>query len=370
MLARRKPYFYALILDLAATNRILMKTIIRLGSTVAFLAVSMALLAQTTFCLSMVEVSNTPSTLTISIQASASADWYIGSGNFVFQVDPAKLDQGVLASTPLSAVSGGPPFFGAGYTYSLTSQGGGRWSFNHVHEESFFLIPPGGTEIAQVTFNKLQPDYGDIIWRYTGGTTETVAFELAPGGERQIFATDPSCLSGLTSVPLPVELLSFNAEKSNKHSFITWETASEVNNAGFWLEHSLDGGSWDKLSWIDGEGEAAKYNYLHEFPIPGSHYYRLRQVDHDGTEDFSDIRTLTFDSAAKKARLVVWPNPTSQVLHSNVAEATGAVLTDQLCREVWSGVLQPNAALEVSSFAEGIYYLKVGDEVVKVLVGM
>ena len=343
-----------------------MKTVLRLSTTAVFLLFSLALWAQTTFCAQLIEVSNTATEFVVSVQLQGSTNFNLGSSNLVVEFDES------LLSNPSLRVNNipGPPFY---QPVTVTNPTSNTFSVNIELGFQGFGTPiagsPGFTQAVQVAFTKVTSGTpsGDMTWRYTGGTTGTVVF--LDDEATQMFATDPACLVGLTSVPLPVELLSFQAEKSDKHSFITWETASEVNNAGFWLEHSLDGRSWNKLSWIDGKGEATKYSYLHESPIPGSHYYRLRQVDHDGTEDFSDIRTLTFDGAATMARLAVWPNPTTQVLHSNVAEATSAVLTDQLGREVWSGVLQPNAALEVSSFAEGIYYLKVGDEVVKVLVG-
>ncbi len=347
--------------DLATTKTDDMRSLIRSLAPVTLLTLSSALVAQTTFCLTFVEISNTSTELTLSIQASANNNWFLGSSNLVFEVDPTKLSGGTLLSTPLSAVTGGPPFFDAGYIFSLTNPTPSTYSFNIVHKESFFTIAPTGTEIAQVQFSKLGPDPGDVDWLYNGGTTLTVAFELAPGGEQQIFATTPGCLNSFQSVPLPVELLSFSANKANKNAHLTWATASETNNYGFWLEHSLDGRSFEAMAWVDGEGKAATYSYLHEAPIPGRHYYRLKQVDRDGSEKASEIRTLAFSGTTDAFALRVWPNPTGGELRVNVDQATSATLFDNVGREVWSGQLRPATPLDLSGYAPGLYALRTAD---------
>ncbi len=100
-------------------------------------------------------------------------------------------------------------------------------------------------------------------------------------------------LSVNPSVPLPVELISFSGSYiQNKGNRIEWKTASEWENSFFELQHSEDGISFRQNSThAAGEtpNDEQSYFYLDQKPLAASTYYRLRQVDHDGSEDFSNV---------------------------------------------------------------------------------
>ncbi len=122
---------------------------------------------------------------------------------------------------------------------------------------------------------------------------------------------------GSTSMnnPLPVELVSFNAEVVEQQTVLTWQTASEYNNDFFEVQHSTDGESWLKVGAVAGSGtstEVLSYRFLHTNPQMGSNFYRLKQVDYDGKYDYSTIVhvVLNFDEALQQAlKLIVFPNP-------------------------------------------------------------
>lgn len=86
--------------------------------------------------------------------------------------------------------------------------------------------------------------------------------------------------------PLPVELISFTAKNNNGEIDIEWVTASEINNDYFILERSVDAKSYEELAIITGNGTTNKtivYDYTDVTPYGGTSYYRLTQVDYDGT---------------------------------------------------------------------------------------
>ena len=88
--------------------------------------------------------------------------------------------------------------------------------------------------------------------------------------------------------PLPVDLLQWTGEAFNKYNRLYWKTASEDNNSHFLIMHSTDGSSWRKLEEIEGHGstsEEKSYTTDHENPPSGINYYKLIQVDYDGTEE-------------------------------------------------------------------------------------
>jgi hypothetical protein len=137
--------------------------------------------------------------------------------------------------------------------------------------------------------------------------------------------SDPYTLSraGITSFspfgvedntkPLPVSLTHFDAVRSGTAAELRWSTASEKNNAGFEVQLSTDGRQFRALAFVAGHGSTASlssYAYTdREAGKAGPRYYRLRQVDFDGSASFSPVRSLTFGGMAAGAGLSAVPNP-------------------------------------------------------------
>lgn len=92
-----------------------------------------------------------------------------------------------------------------------------------------------------------------------------------------------------TSQPLPVELVSFTAEALGADALLKWATASEKNNDRFEVEASADGRSFRRIGQVPGHGSSTQ---PHTYQLTDAAiarygasvvYYRLRQVDADGT---------------------------------------------------------------------------------------
>lgn len=115
--------------------------------------------------------------------------------------------------------------------------------------------------------------------------------------------------------PLPVALTAFEAKASGADARLTWTTASEVNNAYFDVERSLDGHTFVPVGRLGGHGTtlvASTYAYLDAqvaSQATGPVYYRLRQVDADGTSSYSPVRTVSFAQPGLVASLGLYPNP-------------------------------------------------------------
>ncbi|WP_161889530.1 T9SS type A sorting domain-containing protein [Pontibacter russatus] len=103
---------------------------------------------------------------------------------------------------------------------------------------------------------------------------------------------------GMPDLPvgtLPVELASFKASSQNGNATLYWVTASEQNNEKFVVERSQDGKTFVQVGEVKGRGTssiASNYSFTDTNPADGLNYYRLRQVDFDGTEDFSQVVAL------------------------------------------------------------------------------
>ena len=85
---------------------------------------------------------------------------------------------------------------------------------------------------------------------------------------------------------VPVELASFSAQLADNDVILNWTTASELNNQGFEIEHSLDNENFSKIGFVPGFGttsEMKTYSFRISDVASGVQYFRLRQFDFDGT---------------------------------------------------------------------------------------
>ena len=90
---------------------------------------------------------------------------------------------------------------------------------------------------------------------------------------------------------LPVELISFNASCNEENVHLEWSTASEYNSDYFLIEKSRDGISWNTIHQENASGNSndlIRYNYLDLTPLLSGNYYRLSQVDLDGSKKIED----------------------------------------------------------------------------------
>ena len=157
----------------------------------------------------------------------------------------------------------------------------------------------------------------------------------------------------------PVELLSFGAETQKGIVSLSWLTASELNNDYFVVERSSDGARFTDVTRIAGAGtinQVSTYQAADQ-PGPGTHYYRLRQVDLDGTTTHSNMLQVEVQA---ELRVKAYPNPASDVLHVEAPEGAKLALQTLDGRQV----LQHAAAwgvsqLDLSHLPGGLYLLRV-----------
>lgn len=104
------------------------------------------------------------------------------------------------------------------------------------------------------------------------------------------------------SLVFPVELIGPFGEKLDNAIRITWRTLMEVENEGFWVERSSNGLEWQRLYFAPGPGWSdteRDYSFIDQNPLEGANYYRLIQIDFDGTMHHSDIIQFTIESSEK-----------------------------------------------------------------------
>jgi len=115
-----------------------------------------------------------------------------------------------------------------------------------------------------------------------------------------------------TTFLLPVTLTNFNAVDKNYDVNLSWETQMEQNNAGFEVQRSVNGSDYSAISFVDGAGESSSkktYAYTDRNLEPGLYYYRLKQLDRDGTVKFSPVVTATISRRSHIVLYQNFPNP-------------------------------------------------------------
>lgn len=115
----------------------------------------------------------------------------------------------------------------------------------------------------------------------------------------------------------PVEISRFGAERSGpREARIFWTTVSERNHAAFEVQKSRDGIHFTTFASIYGEGSDSfitrNYEAFDQEPHFGANYYRLKQIDKDGTFTFSKITVVHFNDIDVAKGAVLYPNPASQ----------------------------------------------------------
>ena len=136
--------------------------------------------------------------------------------------------------------------------------------------------------------------------------------------------------------PLPVELTYFRAEADGNRVTLNWQTASETNNSHFLIQRRTDKGGFENVGRKEGFGtsyEAHTYRFQDRVSAQGTVYYRLKQVDFDGSFEYSDIKAVKGNNTQKALALSItgiYPNPFIGQLRMQVSSADDQAITLQL----------------------------------------
>jgi len=111
---------------------------------------------------------------------------------------------------------------------------------------------------------------------------------------------------------IPVELVYFNAGVLGSEILLEWETATELNNVGFDIEQSSDNKVFEKIGFVPGFGTSSK-NHNYEFSViyetAQKYYFRLKQVNLDGSYEYSDIIEVNISLTEEFELSQNYPNP-------------------------------------------------------------
>ena len=136
----------------------------------------------------------------------------------------------------------------------------------------------------------------------------------------------------------------------------------------FFIEHSIDGKSWSQIGFKKGNGDSFnlnKYDFNHQSPVNGMNYYRLNQIDFDGTSNYSKVVSLDYISSENlNYSFRIYPNPVDDVLNFygkinsdcsvRIFDLNGKIIFEK-------NESQSNFSIDMSYLTSGIYVVNISN---------
>lgn len=251
--------------------------------------------------------------------------------------------------------------------------------------DGLFMVPgeDAWVQVGRIGFDVLSEDACfDLVWvtqaifppTFVGEVyTDPVTGLPTRGPTAENFYGDYSnCMPALC---FPVELVYFNGEERDCEIHLAWQTATETNSDYFIIERSFDAITFNEIGRVGAAGESQEfvnYNFT-DIGINAETYYRLKQVDFDGSTDYSDvikIHATCFEDGTEGDILDVYPNPVggegsmflkvyspyNETATISIMDITGKIVRSEL-QDITDG---PNLLnFSVSGLAAGAYFIRI-----------
>ncbi|HQI40797.1 MAG TPA: T9SS type A sorting domain-containing protein [Ignavibacteriaceae bacterium] len=190
---------------------------------------------------------------------------------------------------------------------------------------------------------------------------------------------------------IPVELVSFNAAVEENTVYLNWITATETNNQGFEIQRSENFGNeelsewihseqeWNVIGFVPGYGttsESHEYSFVDNLTLNHNHtlYYRLKQIDYDGSYVYSDIIEVKLETPKQFSLEQNYPNPFNPITTINfnlafdskvslkifnvLGQEIAVLLNDQM------NAGQHKISFNASSLNSGVYFCRLNADAV------
>jgi hypothetical protein len=219
-------------------------------------------------------------------------------------------------------------FIAVGDFNLVSSSGENAYSILTDNGTSNYLIDPGAFTSSYNTFstkNTFDKRY-DFIFNstsvtssglvdYNSGSFEVIGNSGGSTSSPYTVASDhlPVYAEYTFNSAVPVELISFTGVLNGERIDLNWRTETEVNNYGFEIERSKDKTDWRTIGFVEGNGNSnspKRYNFTDsDISKSGSYFYRLKQIDSDGTFEYSEVIDVEVNIPVSFMLSQNYPNP-------------------------------------------------------------
>lgn len=202
---------------------------------------------------------------------------------------------------------------------------------------------------------------------YVYGSDNGFLFPPSTSSQSNLASNDPALNTFVNWMygVLPVQLISFTAEFRNSSVRLSWQTSSESDNDRYLIERSFDERNFEMLVSLPGartSNQLETYSFTDNEPMNGVSYYRLSQVDVDGTKTYLGIISIT---NTDPVAIEIYPNPATEYLfvtgaqnedYVSIKDVTG---THQSVTYKLSEVMPGKTGVKVSDLETGIYTIHI-----------
>lgn len=173
-----------------------------------------------------------------------------------------------------------------------------------------------------------------------------------------------------SSTTLPVTWLSFDAHLIDKIINLKWRTANELNNDLFEVQRSENGIEFEKIGTVKGNGNTqsvSTYLFVDDYLQQAEKtilYYRIKQVDYDGTFDYSEIKTINLIASRKQESVQLSPNPVREItslvgLAANDRYSAKVFTADGILLIMQNNISASNPDINCSHLQAGLYFIEI-----------
>lgn len=244
----------------------------------------------------------------INVPITVTTAYSIGAAQFVVQYN-----SDVLSFVSAQVGAGAPGFSVSNINTDLPFQA----TAPGTDENALVQISGGATnsftgnnrEVVVLNFEVIGSSNDSSPLVFDEGATRTY---LSTVDFQDISGNDINFVNGSVSSIVPVELSSFNAYVEQGQIILEWNTESETDNFGFEIQRKNNDDIFNKVGFVPGHGTTLaqnNYQFIDSNLSNGTYYYRLKQIDHDGSYQFSETKTVTILASLKYNLFQNYPNP-------------------------------------------------------------
>ncbi len=285
-------------------------------------------------------------------------DYYNTNDVYFTNVDTGFIINGFIGNNLYKTVDGGinwqpDPIIDAGYNFNCFPNKY-HWILNGVHQR--WETTNNGVTWNEITqdcpgFNKFQ------------APKEWIGY--AVGGDGLILRYEDTTY-------VPVELIFFEGKPGNGKIFLTWQTATETNNYGYEIEKSIDNKNWVRIGFVSGQGtttEPQSYSFIDSDISSEIQYYRLRQVDYNGSYNYSKIIIINsgleipsfylfqnYPNPFNGRTIVTYAVPVRSLINISLYNIIGEKIAVLINAEKDEGIYK--LTLDDSKLSSGIYFIR------------
>ncbi len=257
--------------------------------------------------------------------------------------------------------------------YKTTNNGLNWTPVNEVIGSRHFFFFPDPRHWMDMGWNRyyITNDYGsswiEITNDVPGGLT---SFNAPTNLLGYSVGTKGLILRYLDTTYVPAELISFEGNILNSNVVLSWVTATELNNFGFYIEKSQDKLQWNSIGFVEGSGNSTKnnyYNFVDQKLSGGTVYYRLKIIDYNSSFTYSNIIEVStplnefllfqnYPNPANPATNILFLIPEKTVVKIDLYSVTGELVKQIINEEKNKGAY--NIYIDMNYLVSGVYFYR------------